>query len=190
MAPAGEPCGMGLRSLKDRHPATPRPARAACTRQLDLTQRRRKQKRLMKESPQTNGNLIPIQASTQSICFACGQENPHGLRLDFRTAPAGESAAEWTPTTFTEGFRGIVHGGIVSTVLDEAMSKAVAATGSRALTAELRVRMRHHVPPDRLVRVRGWISSQSKRLIKTEAAITNAEGSELAHAWAVFMTVR
>jgi acyl-coenzyme A thioesterase PaaI-like protein len=143
----------------------------------------------MKERPQTNGNLIPIQASTQSICFACGQENPHGLRLHFCTAQAGESAAEWTPTSFMEGFRGIVHGGIVSTVLDEAMSKAVAAAGLRALTAELRVRLRHHVPPQRQVQVRGWITGQSKRLIKTEAAIMDAEGSELAHGWASFLTV-
>ena len=144
----------------------------------------------MTAQPIASPETLPSASPTRNLCFACGQQNPHGLRLQFRTAQAGESAAEWIPNSFTEGFRGIVHGGIVSTVLDEAMSKAVVATGSRALTAELRVRMRRHVPLDRPVRVRGWISSQSKRLIKTEAAITNAEGSELAHAWAIFMTVR
>lgn len=144
----------------------------------------------MTESPRTDGDKTRIEAPAQNRCFACGQENPHGLRLQFQTAQTGESAAEWVPGSFTEGFRGIVHGGIVSTVLDEAMSKAVAAAGWHALTAELRVRMRRHVPPERLVRVRGWINSRSTRLIKTEAAITSAEGVELAHAWGSFLTVK
>jgi acyl-coenzyme A thioesterase PaaI-like protein len=145
---------------------------------------------LMTEKPRANGGKARMEARTQNFCFACGQDNPHGLRLQFQTAQTGESSTEWVPGSFTEGFQGIVHGGIISTVLDEAMSKAVAAAGLPALTAELRVRLRHHVPPNRLVRVRGWINSRSKRLIKAEAAITGTEGTELAHAWASFLTVR
>jgi len=129
-------------------------------------------------------------ASPQASCFACGCDNPCGLRLRFETSNHGASATEWVPETFTEGFSGIVHGGIVSTVLDEAMSKAVAAAGMSALTAELRVRLRHQVPPKRLVQVRGWINSHTRRLIKAEAAITNLEGTELAHAWASFLAVK
>ena len=137
-----------------------------------------------------NGNKAGVGASPQTSCFACGRDNPHGLRLQFATAQFGESVAEWVPETFTEGFRGIVHGGIVSTVLDEAMSKAVAAAGLPALTAELRVRLRRHVAPGVLIQVRGWIESQTRRLIRTEATITNSEGIELAHAWASFLTVQ
>ncbi|MGC9159625.1 MAG: PaaI family thioesterase [Terracidiphilus sp.] len=131
-----------------------------------------------------------VAARAQSSCFACGPDNERGLRLRFQKSKTGESVAEWTPEAFTEGFRGVVHGGIVCTVLDEAMSKAVSAAGLPALTAELRVRLRHHVPPGCLVQVRGWINSQTRRLIKTEAAITNAEGIEMAHAWASFLVVR
>lgn len=144
----------------------------------------------MKEQPMTKKNETGVGASPQNSCFACGLDNPHGLRLRFETSKTGESFAEWAPDVFTEGFRGIVHGGIVSTVLDEAMSKAVAAAGLPALTAELRVRLRHHVPPKSLVQVRGWINSQTKRLVKTEAAITDVKGTELAHAWASFLTVK
>ena len=144
----------------------------------------------MNKRPESNGNDASVAALLQSACFACGPDNARGLRLRFDTRKSGESVAEWIPEKFTEGFRGIVHGGIVSTVLDEAMSQAVAAAGLPALTAELRVRLRHHVPSTCLVQVRGWIDSHSRRLIKTEAAITDSDGIELAHAWASFLTVK
>src|SRR5665213_2147558 len=58
-------------------------------------------------------------------CFVCGPDNPRGLRLAFQTNESGEMTAEWIPEPEMEGYQGIVHGGIVSTVLDEAMAKAV-----------------------------------------------------------------
>jgi len=97
--------------------------------------------------------------------------------------------ATWTPSPTWEGFRGIVHGGVVSTVLDEAMAKAVAATGSQALTAELRVRFRRHVTSGEAFLIRGWIVKQNKRLIATEAALTAPDGTEHAHAWASFLAL-
>src|ERR1017187_7494197 len=73
-----------------------------------------------------------------------------------------------------EGFEGIVHGGIISTVLDEAMSKAVAAMNYEALTGELRVRFRHHVAAGENLRIRGWVVEKVKRLVKAEATLTAA----------------
>ncbi|HXK02028.1 MAG TPA: PaaI family thioesterase [Verrucomicrobiae bacterium] len=135
----------------------------------------------MVESP--NG----LRARSQSGCFACGQENPHGLQIRFRRQDDGEFAATWTPSSAWEGFRGIVHGGVVSTVLDEAMSKAVAGTGIEALTAELRVRFRHHVAAGEAFLVRGWIVSRNHRLMKTEAVLVAPDGTEHTHAWATFL---
>lgn len=129
-------------------------------------------------------------ASSQDSCFACGKDNPHGLHLEFETSATGESTANWVPAALTEGFRGIVHGGIVSTVLDEAMSKSVAAAGFAAFTAEIHVRFREHVVSECPVQVRGWIDTKAKRLIKTEASITDSQGKELAHAWASFLTAK
>ena len=98
--------------------------------------------------------------------------------------------AEWIPSSSTEGFDGIVHGGIVSTVLDEAMAKAVVSAQLEALTAELRVRFRRHVASLSKVQIRGWIESRNKRVIKTEAALIGADGTELAHAWASFLMLK
>lgn len=130
-----------------------------------------------------------LQARSQSACFVCGQDNPHGLRIRFQRQDSGEITATWTPNRVWEGFRGIVHGGVVSTVLDEAMSKAVAATGSEALTAKLRVRFRRHVASGDVFLIRGWIVKRNRRLIEAEAVLTAPDGTEHAHAWASFLTV-
>jgi acyl-coenzyme A thioesterase PaaI-like protein len=98
--------------------------------------------------------------------------------------------AHWAPSPEWEGFRGIVHGGVVSTVLDEAMSKAVVATGCEALTAELRVRFRRPVPSWEPLQVRGWVHHKTKRHIGTEASLTGSDGVEFAHAWATFLELR
>ena len=82
-----------------------------------------------------------------------------------------------------------MHGGIISTVLDEAMSKAVAGMNYEALTGELRVRFRRHVGAGEDLRIRGWVVKKIKRLVKTEATLTSADGSERAHAWASFLAL-
>jgi acyl-coenzyme A thioesterase PaaI-like protein len=111
------------------------------------------------------------------------------MRIRYRPAASGDITAEWVPDATWEGFRGIIHGGVVSTVLDEAMSKAVAATDCEALTAELRVRFRRHVTPGRAYLIRGGIVSRSRRKIEAEATLTATDGTEHAHAWATFLTV-
>lgn len=129
-------------------------------------------------------------ALLSSLCFACSPANQRGLHLQFQRSEKNEMAAAWIPDADLEGFEGIVHGGIVSTVLDEAMAQVVSASGLRALTAELRVRFRQQVPSGIPLYIRGWIQERSKRMIKAEAMLTAANGAELAHAWAVFLELR
>jgi acyl-coenzyme A thioesterase PaaI-like protein len=129
----------------------------------------------------------PLRAEPQAGCVVCGPENPRGLQIRFATQPDGAVTARWTPAAGWEGFRGIIHGGIVSTVLDEAMSKAVAGARYEALTAELRVRFRRPVEPGTELRIRGWVAGRRRRLIDTEATLTDADGAERAHAWAAFL---
>jgi acyl-coenzyme A thioesterase PaaI-like protein len=97
--------------------------------------------------------------------------------------------ALWTPTDAWEGFQNIIHGGIISTVLDEAMSKAVVLAGCEAPTGELRVRFRQHVAPGETLQVRAWVAGRRKRLIETEATLTGAGQVEYAHAWASFLAL-
>lgn len=132
----------------------------------------------------------PLSARVNSSCFACGTDNPRGLRLVFEEGERGEVSAAWTPESTLEGFEGIVHGGLVSTVLDESMAKAVIASGAEALTVELRVRFRRPVAAQAALRVSGWVTERNKRMLQAEASLTDAGGTELAHGWASFLVLR
>jgi acyl-coenzyme A thioesterase PaaI-like protein len=128
-------------------------------------------------------------APLNSACFVCGHENPAGLRLEFQMGKKCASA-RWTTRAGWESFQGIIHGGVISTVMDEAMSKAIISEGYEALTAELRIRFSMKVRVDEELNVRGWVVSVQKRKILAEAALTTVDGTEKAHAWATFLTVR
>ncbi len=128
-----------------------------------------------------------VQAQRFDGCFACGAANPQGLHLSFEITPAGEARARWVAGAVWEGFEGILHGGIVSTMLDEAMAHAVVARQWKAFTCELRVRMRRSVSTGETIEIRGWIVERQKRRILAEASITGGDGTERAHAWATFL---
>ena len=74
-------------------------------------------------------------------CFICGEKNPIGLKLRLRTDPErGESAADVTFPADFQGWSGIVHGGLVASVLDEALIYAAGAKGHTCVTGEITVR--------------------------------------------------
>lgn len=135
----------------------------------------------------TSATAVSVQF--QRTCFACGMDNPHGLQLKFCFDPDGTASASWVPNIRWEGPRGIVHGGIITTLLDEAMAKAIAAAECKTMTADLRVRFRRYAKIGEVLQVRGWIVKHRKKLIETEATVIAPDGSERAHAWARFLVV-
>jgi len=132
----------------------------------------------------------PVSVQFQSACFGCGVDNPEGLQLNFHFDDDGVAAARWVPDHRWEGLRGIVHGGIVATLLDEAMAKAVARAGCKTMTAELRVRFRQLAKSGETLQVRGWIVKQKRRVVETEASVSARDGAELAHGWGAFLSIR
>ncbi len=124
---------------------------------------------------------------SRSSCVVCDPDHPTGLRVSFSTTSDGASIAAWNASAAWQGFEGIVHGGVIATLLDEAMSKAVAASGVAALTAELRVRYRHHVAAGERLVIKGRIVEQTRRLIRAEAELATEDGESRAQGWAVFL---
>jgi len=122
-------------------------------------------------------------AKLNPACVACGAK---GLRLCFSQGLDG-AAARWRPTSDWESFQGTIHGGIIGTVLDEAMSKAIIAREWEAFTAELRVRFRGRIAPGDQLHVRGWGAERHKRHIRTEATLVTDTGDERANAWGTFL---
>lgn len=114
-------------------------------------------------------------------CFGCGAANPEGLRLRF-DVDAGRRAAEATfrPRPEHQGYTGVTHGGIIATLLDEAMLKLCWELGIPAVTARLEVELKRPVPVGEELRVRGWIVEDKGKVIKAEAEINNSAGELVA----------
>lgn len=106
--------------------------------------------------------------SDDGHCFACGRRNLSGLGLDFRH-DAGRVTASFTPSKAHQGFKDIVHGGIITTVLDEAMMKAVLARGIEAVTAEITVRFKRPLHVGDLSTIEATITTMGHRLIRAAA---------------------
>jgi hypothetical protein len=124
--------------------------------------------------------------TTESRLRRVRSGEPRGLRLKFESED-GASIAQWIPIAGWESFKGIVNGGVICAVLDEAMSQAIIAAGYEALTAEMRIRFRKKVSVNDVLRVRGWIVRIQNRMIVAEGSLTSADGMERAHAWATFL---
>ena len=105
-------------------------------------------------------------------CFVCGKKNPSGLAVDFEVnAEARSISAAFTPADIHEGYRGIVHGGILSALLDEAMVKLAFSLGIPAVTAEMTVKFKSPAAPGDELSVRGRLAHETRRLIEAEAII-------------------
>ena len=115
------------------------------------------------------------------MCFACGRRNPAGLGLRFAFDGHEASAAVSFGERF-QGYRDIVHGGLVSTALDEAMVMVLNRTGELALTAELSVRFLAPVRVGESLRVAATLVSRRGRVSRLEARLTREDGTELARA--------
>jgi uncharacterized protein (TIGR00369 family) len=115
-------------------------------------------------------------------CFVCGAHNQHGLKLRFyRDGP--DVVTEFTPQPEQAGFRGIVHGGIIATVLDEAMFWAAAcAKGRFCLAAELSVRFLRKVMVGQKLRVVATMAEDRGRVWHSRAELRDGEGTVYARA--------
>ncbi len=128
-------------------------------------------------------------ALPQNRCIVCGVDNPRGLRLRFETLEDKSVKAYWKASPEFEGFAGVLHGGIICLLLDEAMAKAVLARDWRGMTVDLKVRYRHHVSSGERLVIRGWVSERKRRRIRTEAVVETDAGEERARASGIFLTV-
>jgi uncharacterized protein (TIGR00369 family) len=124
---------------------------------------------------------MPIDLKGDDYCFGCGAANPIGLRLEFDVDEERRSAeATFKPRPEHQGYAGITHGGIMATVLDEAMLKLCWELGIPAVTARLEVELKRAVPVGEELRVRGWITEDKGRLLEAQAEITDSSGEVVA----------
>jgi uncharacterized protein (TIGR00369 family) len=111
-------------------------------------------------------------------CLVCGRDNPHGLHLHLHVdEESARVETTFTPGPHHIGFEGIVHGGVLATVLDEAM--VWAATWQRrrfCVCGEMTVRFRQSPPIGRPLRITAEVSQQRARLVQTTGSVADSSG--------------
>ncbi len=132
----------------------------------------------------------PIAHGTQNGCFGCGLENESGLRLEFHPAEDGGVIAHFEIDPRFMGPPAHAHGGIIATILDEAMSKANRIRGVFAMTRQMEVEFLRPVPLLTALEVRGHSETAGARKHGCTAAITDAKGHTLARAKGLFIEVK
>lgn len=114
-----------------------------------------------------------------NYCFVCGEKNSHGLHLKF-SIHEGKASAEFVPQKIHQGYKDIVHGGIISTLIDEAMVKAALMQGMTAITAEITVRFKNPLMIGEKAIVEATIIKMNKRIIETSARIKKTDDTLIA----------
>ncbi len=112
-------------------------------------------------------------------CFVCGENNPSGLHLKF-SIHDGKVVTEFIPRKIHQGYKDIIHGGLISTVLDEAMVKAALMQGLPAVTAEFTVRFKNRLMAGEKVIVEAEIVKMNKKIIETSAIIKKSDNTIIA----------
>lgn len=124
-------------------------------------------------------------------CFGCGQRNDAGLRLSFTDDPDGNGVRTlFTPAAHVEGYTGMVHGGIITTVLDEVMAWSLSRHGIWAVTGSMTTRYRAPIRIGQPTLATGAIVRDRGRAIELRGEIRDRDdGRVLAEATATFLRV-
>ena len=104
-------------------------------------------------------------------CVVCSSANTKGLHLHFDVADDGSVKADFQCDEAFEGYPGVLHGGVISSILDGAMGNCMFARGQAAVTVEMTTRFRHPVTTYSQATVSARIIRTSHPLYLLEAEI-------------------
>ncbi len=123
--------------------------------------------------------------SDDNRCFVCGIDNDRGLQFDFGfNKETKEAESQLIFSDYHQGWKGIVHGGLLATVLDEIQIKAASFNKYRCVTAELNIKYKKPVKTESLYYLRSKILKVTKKIIYTEASLEDKNSKTLATATA------
>lgn len=119
-----------------------------------------------------------------SHCFVCGLDNDHGLKLAFYQDEDGTVVVNYTVPDYYQGYPGVVHGGIVTTLMDEVIGRVLMIGNTKRFmaTAKLTTRYRKPVPTGKPIRIVGRIVDDRGRVAEARAEIFGPDGEVLAEA--------
>jgi uncharacterized protein (TIGR00369 family) len=137
-----------------------------------------------------HGHETPYMKLQKNYCFACGQNNPDGMRLKFFLDEERQIfVCRFRLSKRYTGPPGHCHGGIIATILDDAMGKVNKLRHVVALTKEMTVEYLKPVPLYKPLRVEGKEVSVHGRQHINMAEILNEKGEVLARSKGIFIAI-
>ena len=138
----------------------------------------------------THGHGTKSVPLKKNYCFACGKDNPDGMHLKFTIDRERKHfVSSFRLSKRFTGPPGYCHGGIIATILDDAMSKLNKLRDVIAATSQLKVEYLKPVPLRTPLRVESReLTKRGRRLIH-RAEILNQEGTVLARGRGVFVII-
>jgi len=112
-------------------------------------------------------------------CFVCGPDNPIGLKLRFVREGEGVRA-EFTPSDLHVGYEGLVHGGILAALIDDALANIWFTRGLEAVTAKIEVRFRRAVRPGERLTVAAAPAGRKGGMMLARAEVRGSDGAVVA----------
>lgn len=136
------------------------------------------------------GHLTKAVPPRKNFCFACGPDNREGMKLKFRLDESGKGfACNLRLGKRYTGPPGHCHGGIIATILDDAMGKLNKLREVLAMTYRMTVEYRKPVPLYKPLRVVSREISKRGRRLTHEAEILDGKGTVLARSRGVFVII-
>ena len=121
------------------------------------------------------------------MCLVCSQHNPSGLKLKFKVQPDGSVVSVFDCLPALQSYPDVLHGGVISAILDSAMVNALFAVGIVAVTATLEVRFIAPTATGRFAMVRAWTESAAAHPLYLQRAELIQDGKVMVEAKAKFL---
>ncbi len=123
---------------------------------------------------------------SHDFCLMCGEKNPISMKLRFKKDESGKVYADFKGHFGLQGYTSIMHGGVICSLLDAAMTNCLFAHGIEAVTGELKVRFLSSIPFDATLKLVAEISKNMNPLFVLNSAIFSND-QKMAEAEAKFM---
>jgi uncharacterized protein (TIGR00369 family) len=124
-----------------------------------------------------------------SHCFVCGDKNDIGLKVDFFD-DQGKAKAEFIPTGKLEGYKDILHGGILTALLDEVMIKSIIARGILTVTSQIEIEFKKPAKIGEKLFLEGKINKDKGKIILAEGRAFRENGDIVALAKGEYFKVK
>jgi uncharacterized protein (TIGR00369 family) len=137
-------------------------------------------------------HTVTAKQPNSRMCLVCGLKNPFGLHTSFFELDNGELLAIFKPKEEHQSYPGRLHGGIISTILDEAIGRAIMIQSESdiwGVTVDLQIRFKKPVPLHEELRVLGRITKNSSRFFEGTGELLLQDGTVAAEGHGKYLKI-